>query len=86
MTSWAIQSMEFSRPEYWSGYPFPSIGNLPVPGKEPRSPTLQVDSLPGVPPGKPKKAKCELICDLPVGHVSAVNTQGMKITLNSMKR
>ena len=38
--------MEFSRPEYWSGNPFPSPGGLPNPGIEPRSPTLQVDSLP----------------------------------------
>ena len=30
--------MEFSRPEYWSGYPFPSPGDLPNPGIEPRSP------------------------------------------------
>ena len=39
------QSMEFSRPEYWSGWPFPSPGDLPNPGIEPRSPKLQVDSL-----------------------------------------
>ena len=26
---WTIQSMEFSRPEYWSGQPFPSPGDLP---------------------------------------------------------
>ena len=38
--------MEFSRPEYWSGQPFPSPGDLPNPGIKPRSPTLQVDSLP----------------------------------------
>ena len=31
-TPWAIQSMEFSRPEYWSGEPFPSPGDLPNPG------------------------------------------------------
>ena len=42
-TSWTIQSMEFSRPEYWSGYTFPSPGDLPSPGIKPRSPTLQVD-------------------------------------------
>ena len=47
-----MQSMEFSRPEYWSGYPFPSPGDLPKPGIEPRSPTLQADSLPAEPPGK----------------------------------
>ena len=38
--------MEFSRSEYWSGYPFPSPGDLPNPGIEPRSPALQADSLP----------------------------------------
>ena len=41
-----VQSTEFSRPEYWSGWPFPSPGDLPNPGIKPRSPTLQVDSLP----------------------------------------
>ena len=46
--------MEFSRPEYWSGLPFPSPGNLPNPGIEPRSSALQVDSLPAKPQGKPK--------------------------------
>ena len=46
--------MEFSRPEYWSGQPFPSSGDLPKPGIESRSPTLQVDSLPAEPPGKSK--------------------------------
>ena len=39
-----VESMEFSRPEYWSG-PFPSPGDLPNPGIEPRSPALQADSL-----------------------------------------
>ena len=46
--------MEFSRPEYWSGYPFPSPGDLPNPGIKPRSPTLQADPLPAEPQGKPK--------------------------------
>ena len=45
--------MEFSRPDYWSGQPFPSPGDLPNPGIEPRSPALQVDSLPAEPQGKP---------------------------------
>ena len=44
-TPWTIQSMEFSRPEYWSGWPFPSPGDLPNPGIKPRSPTLQADFL-----------------------------------------
>ena len=42
----APQSMEFSRQGYWSGLPFLSPGDLPNPGIEPRSPTLQADSLP----------------------------------------
>jgi len=45
--------MEFSRQEYWSGLPFPSPGDLPDSGIEPRSPVLQVDSLPSEPPEKP---------------------------------
>jgi len=36
--------MEFSRPEYWSEWPFPSPGDLPNPGMKPRSPALQADS------------------------------------------
>ena len=47
---WTIQSMEFSRPEYWTGSP----GNLPNPGIKPRSPALQVDSLPSESQRKPK--------------------------------
>ena len=46
--------MEFYRLEYWSGQPFPSPGDLPNPGIKPRSPTLQADSLPVEPQGKPK--------------------------------
>ena len=46
--------MEFSRPEYWSGSLSLLQGNLPNLGIEPRSPTLQADSLPDEPPGKPK--------------------------------
>ena len=53
---WTIQSTGFSRPEYWSGEPLPSPGDLPNPGIEPRSPELQVDSLPAEPQGKPKNA------------------------------
>ena len=45
-------STGFSRPEYSSGYPFPSPGDLPDPGIEPRSPILQADSSLSEPPGK----------------------------------
>ena len=53
-TPWNIRSMEFSRPEYRSGLPFPSPGNLPNSGIKPRSPALQADSLPSEPQGKSK--------------------------------
>ena len=39
-------SMEFSRQEYWSRLPFPSPGDFPNPGTEPRCPRL---TLPGNP-------------------------------------
>ena len=41
---------------YWSGWLFPSPGDLPNPRIEPGSPTLQVDSLPAEPQGKPKNS------------------------------
>ena len=64
-TTWTVAcqaplSMEFSRQEYWSVLPFPSPGDLPNPGIKPRSPALQVDSLPtelwGKPYSNPKSA------------------------------
>ena len=46
--------MGFSRPEYWRiGLSFPSPGDLPKPGIEPRSATLQANALPVEPQGKP---------------------------------
>ena len=57
LTSWTVAgqaplSIEFSRQEYWSGLPCPSPGDLPSPGIEPGSPTLQADSLLSEPPGQ----------------------------------
>ena len=37
--------MELSRPEYWSGKPFPALGDLHKPEIEPGPSALQVDSL-----------------------------------------
>ena len=50
VTPWTVAhqaplSMGFSRQEYQSGLPFPSLGDLPDPGVEPGSPALQADSL-----------------------------------------
>ena len=46
-------SMDFSRQEYWSGLPFPSLRDLTNPGIEAGSPVLQADSLTSEPPGEP---------------------------------
>ena len=50
VTPWTIAhhaplSIEFSKQQYWSGLSFPSLGDLPGTRIEPRSPTMQVDSL-----------------------------------------
>ena len=44
-------STGFPRQEYWSGLPFPSPGDLPHPGIEPRTPALRTDSLLSEPQG-----------------------------------
>ena len=41
--------MEFSRQEYWSGWSFPSLRDLPSPGTKPGSAALQAGSLPSEP-------------------------------------
>ena len=56
-TPWTVAyqappSMEFSRQEYWSGLPFPSLGRSSQPRDQTQSPTLQADALPSEPPGK----------------------------------
>ena len=48
-------SMGFLRQEYWSGLPFPILGDLSNLGIKPRSPALQADSLPPELPGNPVK-------------------------------
>ena len=58
-TPWTVAcqaplSMEFSRQEYQSEYPFPSPGDRPNPGIKPGSPALQTDSLPSKPQRKHK--------------------------------
>ena len=56
VTPWTVVhqaplSMEFSKQEYWSGFPCPSPGDLPDPGMKPGSPELWADFLPSEPPG-----------------------------------
>ena len=51
----------FSRPEYWSGQPFPFPGDLHNTGIKPRSPALQPNSLPAELQCKPNETDCEPI-------------------------
>ena len=55
-------SVGFFRQEHWNGLPFPSPGDLPDPGIEPRSPALQGDALTSEPPGKPLMSGSSLAC------------------------
>ena len=64
--------MEFSRQEYWSGLPFPSLGD-PDPGIKPGSPTLQADAVPSESPVQCKH-------DIKYKHASCMSalTKGQK--------
>ena len=62
-TPWTVSHktplfMEFSREEYWSGWSFPSPGDIPYPGIEPWSPALQADSLLSEPARKHHPPPC----------------------------
>ena len=68
VTPWAVArqtplSMGFSRQEYWSGLPFPSLGDLPDPEVKPGPLALQANFLLSEPPGKPKmtNSRCDLV-------------------------
>ena len=63
VTSWTVAhqaplSIGFSRQEDWRGLPFPSPGDLPDPGIQPRYSTLQADTLPSKPLRNP-------FCEMP---------------------
>ena len=72
-TPWTVAlqaplSMEFSRQEYWSGFPFPPPGDLPDPGVEPASlvsPALAgrflTTAATGTTPGPPGKSQDGLL-------------------------
>ena len=92
-TPWTVAhqaplSMGFSRQEYWSGLPFPSPGDLPDPGIEPRSPALQADTLTSEPPGKPDTEPLAKIHEpysstmkIKSGQSAALSLEGDKFTL-----
>ena len=61
--------MEFPRQEYWSGLPFPFLGDLPNPGIQPVSPALAGGFFVAEPPGKPSNGGTEVqkIYDIKIG-------------------
>ena len=69
----ASLSMGLSRQEYWSGWPFPSLGDVPDPGIEPRSPTLQADfyhlSHHGSPSSVNQFTSVTQLCPAPSNHM-----------------
>ena len=74
MTPWTVArqaplSMGFSRQEHWSGWPFPSPGDLPDPETEPGFPALQADSFPTELQRKPSLYE--------IGTVLAIPTSGL---------
>ena len=66
VTPWTVAyqapSMRFSSQEYWSGLPFPSPEDLPDPGIEPRSPSLQADALLSEPPSESENERVAQSC------------------------
>jgi len=71
-------SMGFSMQEFWSGLPFPSPGDLPDPGIEPRSPTLQADTLTSAPPGKPLNTRIQSLRKPPIETQPSTNIKDFK--------
>ena len=62
----ASLSMGFPRQEYWSGFPFPSPGDLPDPGIKSASPAVAGKFFTMETLGKPKK---EIdLCSLTIGN------------------
>ena len=63
--SYFASALEPGGYNYWAHVPCPSPGDLPNPGIEPKSPALQVDSLPSEPPGKRSDTESEK--NIPMG-------------------
>ena len=81
----APPSMGFSRQGYWSGLPFPSPGDLPNPGIEPRSPALQADALTSAPPGKPMAESEEELKSLLMKVKEKSEKVGLKLNIQKTK-
>ena len=64
--------MGFSRQEYWSGQPFPSLGDLPNSGIKPRSSALQANPLLSESPQKPYVMTCIHDCAITQSNFTAL--------------
>ena len=87
-TPWTVAgqaplSMGSSRQEYWSGLPFPSPGDLPHPGIEPRPPALQAESVPSEPSGKQAFQGCSSVSQFSRSVVSSSLHEVAKLLLVS---
>ena len=90
MTLWtavcqAPLSMEISRQQYWRRLPFPSLGDLPNPGIEPRSFALQADALTSE-PNKWASLVAQMMKNLPAVSASEGDTGLIAGLENSMDR
>ena len=91
MTPWTLAHqapvfMGFSRQEYWRGQSFPSPGDLPNPGIETGSPTMQADSILSELPGKPVLINLlKIICSKSGLIFEAKNENISKIYKNRIK-
>ena len=89
--SWTVAhqlppSMGFSSQEYWSGLPFPSPGDLPEPGIEPRSPALRADGLTSEPPRKPILYVGWFNCKTQTKHWFCTNSGGTDVEACGLRR
>ena len=73
----ALLSEGFSRQEYWSELPCPPPDSLLIQWIKPRSPTLQANSLPSEPPGKPKNTGVGSLSLLPGIFPTQESNQGL---------
>ena len=88
VTPWTVAhqaslSMKLSREEYWSGLPFPSPGDPPNLGVEPRSPALQADSLFSESPGESKLSTQILFNNIFYEHMEAYISNISILTLKN---
>ena len=89
-TSWAVSNFAplsggFPRQESWSGFPFPSSGDLPDPGIKPGAPALVGRFFTTEPPGKPSWSGREKIMELKHQHMDWQSASKKRLFWNNFK-